>query len=212
MQSAGFSGQGLRTAYAIAERESSGRPSAFNGNAATGDLSYGLFQINMLGTMGPARRKQFGIASNEALFDPSVNARAAYQMSGGGTDFGPWGLGPNAYRNVAVDMSVVPANLMAAGGRIPWYADGGDFIAHGPQVIGVGEKGQEHVQITPHRRAAAASGSQGGMTVNVSIGSIENHRPGDVAKIIRGEIELALAGVAQEMGGLDHVREEDMLR
>jgi hypothetical protein len=111
---AGFSGEGLRTAYAIAKRESGGSPTAFNGNAATGDKSYGLFQINMLGSMGPARRAQFGIASNDALFDPAVNAKAAFQMSKGGTDFGAWGLGPNAYRHVPLDMSVVPANLPAA--------------------------------------------------------------------------------------------------
>jgi hypothetical protein len=113
---AGFTGEGLRTAYAIAKRESGGSPTAFNGNAGTGDKSYGLFQINMLGGMGPARRAQFGISSNEALFDPAINAKAAFQMSKGGTDFGAWGLGPNAYRHVPLDMSVVPANLPAVAG------------------------------------------------------------------------------------------------
>ena len=32
---------------AIALRESAGDPNAFNGDAATGDRSYGLWQINM---------------------------------------------------------------------------------------------------------------------------------------------------------------------
>lgn len=43
----------------------------------TGDLSYGLWQINMIDDLGPARRKQFGLTSNDDLLDPRVNARAA---------------------------------------------------------------------------------------------------------------------------------------
>lgn len=98
LQKVGFQGKGLKTAYAIAMRESGGNPEAFNPDRTTGDQSYGLFQINMLGDMGPARRRQFGISGNEQLLDPLTNARAAYKMSRGGKDFGAWGLGPNAYR------------------------------------------------------------------------------------------------------------------
>src|SRR5215471_2365121 len=108
LQQAGFKGDALRTAWGIVRRESSGNPRAFNGNVGTGDQSYGLFQINMLGDMGPSRRKQFGLASNDQLFDPLTNAKAAYQLSKGGTDFGPWGIGPNAYRNNPVDTSGFP--------------------------------------------------------------------------------------------------------
>ena len=43
----------------------------------TGDLSYGLWQINMIGSLGPGRIKQFGLTTNEDLLDPRVNARAA---------------------------------------------------------------------------------------------------------------------------------------
>lgn len=101
LKQAGFSGDALRTAWAIVQRESSGNPRAFNGNGETGDQSYGLFQINMLGAMGPSRLKQFGITSNDQLLDPLTNARAAYKLSKGGTDFGAWGIGPNAYRSGA---------------------------------------------------------------------------------------------------------------
>jgi hypothetical protein len=99
LQQAGFRGEGLRNAWAVVMKESSGRPDAFNGNQATGDQSYGLFQINMLGSLGPARRKALGLRSNEELFDPLTNARAAFRISKGGTDFGAWGVGPNAYRD-----------------------------------------------------------------------------------------------------------------
>ena len=62
----------------IAMGESSGRSTAFNGKGA--DQSYGLMQINMLGGMGPERRKAFGLTSNEDLYDPLTNMKAAYEI------------------------------------------------------------------------------------------------------------------------------------
>jgi hypothetical protein len=87
----GFEGKGLRIAFGIVMKESTGRPYAHNQNSNTGDNSYGLFQINMIGSLGPARREQFGLASNEDLFNPLTNAAIAYSMSEGGTNWGPWG-------------------------------------------------------------------------------------------------------------------------
>ena len=78
-------------ATAIALAESSGDSDAHNDDQATGDDSYGLWQINMLGALGPERRRQFGIARNEELFDPLTNARAArsvFTTAPGG--FRPW--------------------------------------------------------------------------------------------------------------------------
>jgi hypothetical protein len=115
LQQVGFRGRGLRDAWAIAQRESGGQADAFNGNAGTGDQSYGLFQVNMLGNLGPARRKQFGLSSNEQLLDPMTNARVAYEMSKGGTDFGAWGVGKNAYRKTApLDYSGFPGSVPVA--------------------------------------------------------------------------------------------------
>lgn len=90
LQQAGFSGSGLDMAYAIAMAESGGNASAFNGNASTGDQSYGLFQINMLGDMGPERRRTYGLSSNDDLYDALRNAQVAYKMSKGGSDWSPW--------------------------------------------------------------------------------------------------------------------------
>lgn len=99
LKQAGFKGDGLRMAYAIAMAESGGNARAHNGNRNTGDNSYGLFQINMLGGMGPERRRQYGLSSNDALFDPLTNARVAYKMSNGGKNWGPWSTyGNGAYQ------------------------------------------------------------------------------------------------------------------
>jgi hypothetical protein len=93
----GFEGKALRTAWAIAKTESSGRPLAYNGNRKTGDSSYGIFQINMLGDLGIARKEKFDLRSNILLFDPVINAEITYYMTNGGTNWSAWkGLTPRA--------------------------------------------------------------------------------------------------------------------
>jgi hypothetical protein len=91
LASVGFKGEALKQAWAIAMKESTGRPYSHNQNRKTGDNSYGLFQINMIDSLGPARRKQFGISSNEMLFDPVINAKIAYKMSNKGKNWSAWG-------------------------------------------------------------------------------------------------------------------------
>lgn len=89
---AGLSGDELIAAVALAGRESSFNPQAFNGNAGTGDKSYGLWQINMLGSLGPYRRRALGISRDEELFQPEVNARAMKMLfDDRSTPFYHWG-------------------------------------------------------------------------------------------------------------------------
>ena len=95
LEKAGFKGDALRTAWAVAMKESTGRPYALNRSSNC----YGLFQINMTGSMGPDRRKKYGLESNRDLFDPLTNAKIAYQMSNGGKNWSGWSDG----------MSKVPA-------------------------------------------------------------------------------------------------------
>jgi hypothetical protein len=83
-------------------KESTGRPKAHNGNSNTGDNSYGLFQINMIGGLGEDRRNKFDLKQNSDLWNPVRNAEIAYHMSNGGKDFGAWGIGPNAYNGGTV--------------------------------------------------------------------------------------------------------------
>ena len=86
---AGFSGNDLTVATAVALAESGGNTTSHN--ATPPDNSYGLMQINMLGSMGPARRKQYALSKNEDLYDPVVNMRVAYGIyKGGGNTFKPW--------------------------------------------------------------------------------------------------------------------------
>lgn len=106
---AGFRGTALIHAIAIA-----GAESAYNPNAK-GDVelqtakwgpSLGLFQIRSL---TPAYLHMEPIRDANKLLDPYYNARAAYQISKKGTDFGPWSTWTNAayerYSQIAAQVS-----------------------------------------------------------------------------------------------------------
>jgi hypothetical protein len=101
MSTVGFKGKSLRTAWAVAMKESNGRPVAHNDTVSTGDNSYGIFQINMIGSLGKDRlalfNEKFGVLKNTDLFDPVTNVQVVHYMTRCGTDWSSWGLGPNAY-------------------------------------------------------------------------------------------------------------------
>lgn len=86
LKQAGFSGNGLKMAKAIVFYESTNRPMALNKSSNC----YGLFQINMTGSMGPDRREKYGLSSNNDLFNPLINAQIAYHMSNGGNNWSAW--------------------------------------------------------------------------------------------------------------------------
>ncbi|MEI7674863.1 MAG: hypothetical protein WCI60_03960 [bacterium] len=86
----GFRGNDLKEAWAVAKKESNGQPIRFNGNANTGDSSYGMFQINMISSLGPERRDKFNLVSNSDLLNPVINAQIAFHMSDGGKDWSSW--------------------------------------------------------------------------------------------------------------------------
>jgi len=79
----------ISTMTAIAMAESGGRAKAFNPTGL--DKSYGLFQVNMYGGLGPARMKQFGLQREEQLFDPETNVKAAKQILGS-QGLGAWSV------------------------------------------------------------------------------------------------------------------------
>jgi hypothetical protein len=96
LKQAGFSGNGLKMAKAIAFYESTNRPMALNKSSNC----YGLFQINMSGSMGPDRREKYGLKTNEDLFNPLINAQIAYKMSSGGSNWSAWSTNEAAKRSI----------------------------------------------------------------------------------------------------------------
>jgi len=106
-KSAGLSDNAARTAAAIAMAESGGRTTAHN--AVPPDDSYGLWQINMIGSMGPARLRQYGLRAYTDLYDPAVNARVMASMSHNGSNFGPWSTYTNGAYRQYLSGGAVPA-------------------------------------------------------------------------------------------------------
>jgi hypothetical protein len=86
---AGFRGQALINAVAIAGAESKYDAEALNQRYP--DYSVGMWQINML-----AHGKKYGTEAQ--LKNPFTNAVAAFKISGGGKNFGPWSTWPSAAR------------------------------------------------------------------------------------------------------------------
>jgi len=83
---AGFDDSNIDMAIAIVYYESTFRPMSLNRSSNC----YGLFQINMSGSLGESRRKKYGLSSNEDLFNPVINASIAYKMSNGGKNWSAW--------------------------------------------------------------------------------------------------------------------------
>ena len=98
-RSVGMPEDKISSMVAIALAESGGDPTIDTVKSGLdpekkNEFSLGLWQINMLGRMGEERRKQFGISSNEQLYDPVVNAKAALAILNS-QGLGAWG----AYTN-----------------------------------------------------------------------------------------------------------------
>jgi cell wall-associated NlpC family hydrolase len=85
LRRAGFSGEGLRTAWALAMRESSGRPGALSKVNSNGTRDHGLFQLNSI-HVGR-------VIDADKVFDADANARAAFKLSHHGKNFSAWGIG-----------------------------------------------------------------------------------------------------------------------
>jgi len=80
IRDAGFRGSNVREAWAIAMRESNGKP------ALISNSDHGLFQFNK-----PAwGNKPWW--NTQLLLTPEYNAKMAYNLSKGGSDWRPWGM------------------------------------------------------------------------------------------------------------------------
>lgn len=88
IKSVGGTDDEARVLGAITVPESSGINTKHNTKAP--DDSYGLWQINMIGKLGPERLKQFGLSSPDELYDPQKNAKAALAIARGPGGFNNW--------------------------------------------------------------------------------------------------------------------------
>ncbi len=124
---AGFPPSTAQQMVAIAQRESGLNPNAFTSSiAGSTEASYGLWQINMSGSLGVARLAQFGISDPSQLLDPATNAAAAFSVWGGNDAVlnGPQGW------NIGSDTATVAGKVVNLGYRTKYLA----FLAALPSV------------------------------------------------------------------------------
>lgn len=190
---AGFRGDGLWRIVAITGRESTWNPGAHNDSGVrypagdkrnTGDDSWGLAQINTLGTNGPVISRILGqLGYNPAnfgqLLDPVVNLRVAYVLSGSGTNWRPWG----PYKGVSELTGTDPAAAQQAVARATSQGLLGQPLAGGfGATVGSG-----------------GGGGGGGTEGSHGLGGALANLPGDAASSIvgiPGDVIGAITGVA----------------
>lgn len=109
--------QDVATAVSIAKVESDWNSTARY--VGPRDDSYGLWQVNMLGSLGPARRAQFGLKADAELLDPAVNGKAAFAIftSAKGNWSGPWKGTYKSIKYLAVYNEATQAATNVVAGR-----------------------------------------------------------------------------------------------
>ena len=102
-------------------------------------------------------------AQAQAIVDTYAAANAAYKAMAGIPVIGP-GLGALA-ATTAIAAGIANVRMIESQS----FAQGGDFVTSGPQMIAVGDNpgGRERVQVTP-LSSPNIDGPQGGITINIS--------------------------------------------
>jgi Lysozyme like domain len=116
-QTAGFDGDDLNIAVAIALAESSGNPNVYNpetaaaGGTPAGQGSYGLWQIYL---------KDHPEYAGDNLYDPQTNANDAYELYSEAGGFSPWATynsgAYQAYMGAAVAAPAPPSPVISVPG------------------------------------------------------------------------------------------------
>ena len=107
------------------------------------------------------------------------------------------GIGKAGYQPTQAEAMGIQANQQAISSQfarghalggylpVPWFGNGGDFIAKRPTIIGVGDRpGGERVQVSPASSATAGLGSP----IHIEIHKVEVHRKGDIQRIVDEEL------------------------
>lgn len=108
-----FPKEAIAKMLAISYRESRWQPGVRKNDDV--EDSFGLFQINMKGNLGPVRRGHYGLSSNEELFDPLMNIKAARILFGDGQGIKHWGIDGDPMHNTAEGMPKAIAAAQAVG-------------------------------------------------------------------------------------------------
>jgi len=161
---------------AIAKAESGGDAGIRNLNPSTGDDSRGLWQVNMLGSLGPARLKEYGLSNASQLNDPTVNAQVASRILKS-QGLGAWGAYTNgSYKQFLPQMQAAagqPAAPIPSGISPPQPQSAGAAPAQPPtpqpQTDPVTFANSYAARVGNVLQAMAAPRDYGGLSENIDI-------------------------------------------
>jgi hypothetical protein len=173
---------------AVGMAESTGNSGVRNTNPNTGDDSYGLWQINMIGNLGPDRLRRYGLRSADDLKDPETNARvmAAMLRTDGKTAWGAYkdkrylqymSEARRMFADVSGGGAIVPAshpdsgngftipNAKDASGRPPIFSQGGakafaKMMADSGGVVKASDIASSQRSEAKNRNVGGVAGSQ----------------------------------------------------
>lgn len=145
-QAAGFTGQGLTWAVAVALAESGGNAAAQHTNT-NGSVDRGLWQINS--------RAHPEVSSAQA-FDPAQAARAAFTISKGGTSWTPWTTAKNGAAQAMLGTAALAASKpIATGSSSTTAQDAGLLQLPGQAIDGVATAGKSLAALAGDVQAGA---------------------------------------------------------
>lgn len=191
----GWPEEDLVMVVANALGESGGNPRARNFNPSTKDDSLGIMQVNLYGDLGPERRRQFGLQSDEDLFDPDTNLRAALEIKKS-QGWNAWGVTRSGkYREFLDVARDAVARSRGGATELPAQSGGSDWLSQlllpkGPEAAGAAQGGAAKSLMAP--LAAAALALQG-PTLKVSGAPLAGYR------LAQGAAQDPLTVAAQAM-------------
>ena len=158
LEAAGFKPKNIETAIDVIRAESGGIPGRHSDPSLKKDDSYGLFQINMLGTMGERRNRdylqrfgKYGYTGPNSLYNPYINALIAADMSGGGNTWdkhwvntskklGLSGSGSSSSKDTG-DSSFFGSLTKGVGSFKDWITGNAPWVTEDPTKRGMGNTG-----------------------------------------------------------------------
>ena len=179
LQSAGFKGEGLKTAMAIAMAESNGSSSKHT--KIGGHDSYGLFQIDFGGTAGASMKQKYHLSSPEDALNPATNAKIAFDKSKSGTDWS----GFKSFQSGAYKQYITGAPSAKTGDS--YVANDGPVNVHSGEAILTTE--QADVWRDAIKQSYNSKGSGNQVTIHVNITQATEAEAKRLATLVKGYLE-----------------------
>lgn len=180
----------------IAKGESGFQPGAV-GHDPGGTQGLGLWQITT--GYNDDIIKRFG--GRQAMFNAHTNALAAkaiYDRAGIGAWYGTRYLTDPTAHFQGDGIGRQGTTSLDWGG---WFGRGGEFTAHKPTLIGVGDGGSERVTIKPSGMAS----STGRRPVEIHIDKLVNYEEGDISDILERELNKVADNLDKGVDGEDEL-------